>query len=88
MPIPRAVHTVVKGRDVLGASDGIRTRVYGFAGRCLASQPHPRGLQPCQRKPLQPSVFLVPIISFQKRNGSGRVLGTMGHTVDVYRHYH
>jgi hypothetical protein len=24
-----------------GASDGIRTRVYGFAGRCLAAQPHP-----------------------------------------------
>ncbi|MCW2655801.1 MAG: putative thiol-disulfide oxidoreductase [Mycobacterium sp.] len=30
------------------ASDGIRTRVYGFAGRCLATQPHSHEAPPCQ----------------------------------------
>ena len=30
------------------ADDGIRTRVNGFAGRCLATQPHPRCHPPCQ----------------------------------------
>ena len=28
-------------KSTIRASDGIRTRVNGFAGRCLATQPHP-----------------------------------------------
>src|ERR1700761_929706 len=45
-----------------GASDGIRTRVYGFAGRCLAAQPHPHEHLPCQLGPPRPSICLALIV--------------------------
>ena len=36
----RCANRAQKGLQVLcGGGDGIRTRVYGFAGRCLASRP-------------------------------------------------
>jgi hypothetical protein len=43
-----------------GASDGTRTRVYGFAGRCLAAQPHPHKPPPCQLRPLAVDDFARP----------------------------
>ena len=39
--VPSAAHGR-SGCSSAGASDGIRTRVNGFAGRCLATQPHPQ----------------------------------------------
>ena len=39
--VPSAAHGR-SGCSSAGASDGIRTRVDGFAGRCLATQPHPQ----------------------------------------------
>ena len=74
--------------EPMRASDGIRTRVYGFAGRCLASQPHPREPLPCQRKPTQPSVFLGTIITAEQRRGNSTGPGAMGHAVDGYHHYY
>ena len=48
----------------LRASDGIRTRVNGFAGRCLATQPHPHRGQYCRprrfRTMVRISVILTP----------------------------
>ena len=50
-----------------GASDGIRTRVYGFAGRCLAAQPHPHKTSPCQLRRWRSSISLDSIISARGR---------------------
>ncbi|VWX52701.1 conserved hypothetical protein [Micrococcus luteus] len=36
-------HAATPGRRRLRGRDGIRTRVYGFAGRCLASRPPDQG---------------------------------------------
>ena len=44
------------------ASDGIRTRVDGFAGRCLATQPHPRRDMTMPARPA-PAPRLDPVIA-------------------------
>jgi hypothetical protein len=46
--VPRSAITSAMMLSFCGASDGIRTRVYGFAGRCLAAQPHPHKPPPWQ----------------------------------------
>src|SRR5271167_1523819 len=46
-----------------GADDGIRTRVNGFAGRCLATQPHPHCPARCHPGGINQSVSLTVISS-------------------------